>query len=136
MLQAGMFDARPRSRELIYVLLGQRAARALGDLRMHSNQFTLEQAAQFASSNTPRGWLRLDANTVRSEQHLYLQQPAYGTSYLTGKIQVEATLAARKRQLGDSFTMKRFMDEFNAVGLIPASLVHWELTGDKPDVVK
>ena len=136
MLQAGMFDARPRSRELIYVLLGQRAARALGDLRMHSNQFTLEQAAQFASSHTPRGWLRLDANTVRSEQHLYLQQPAYGTSYLTGKIQVEATLAARKRQLGDSFTMRRFMDEFNAVGLIPASLVHWELTGDKPDVVK
>jgi len=136
MLQAGMFDARPRSRELIYVLLGQRAARALGDLRMHANQFTLEQAAQFASASTPRGWLRLDANTVRAEQHLYLQQPAYGTSYLTGKIQIEATLAARKRQLGDGFTMKRFMDELNAVGLIPASLLHWELTGDKPDVVR
>jgi Bacterial protein of unknown function (DUF885) len=129
MRQAGMFDARPRSRELIYVLLGQRAARALGDLRMHANQFTLEQAAQFASANTPRGWLRLDANTVRSEQHLYLQQPAYGTSYLTGKIQIEALLAARRRQLGDAFTMKRFMDEFNAVGLIPASLLRWELTG-------
>ena len=27
MLQAGMFDARPRSRELIYVLLAERAAR-------------------------------------------------------------------------------------------------------------
>jgi len=23
------------------------------------------------------------------------------------------------------------MDEFNAVGLIPASLVHWEMTGEK-----
>lgn len=135
MLQAGMFDARPRSRELIYVLLAQRAARALGDLRMHANQFTLEQAAQFASTNTPRGWLRLDANTVRGEQHLYLQQPAYGTSYLIGKMQIEALLAARRRQLGDSFTMKRFMDEFNAVGLIPASLVHWELTGNRPDGV-
>jgi len=132
MLQAGMFDARPRSRELIYVLLGQRGARALGDLRMHANQFTLEQAAQFASANTPRGWLRLDASTVRNEQHLYLQQPAYGTSYLIGKMQIEALLAARRRQLGDGFTMKRFMDEFNAVGLIPASLVHWELTGERP----
>jgi len=136
MLQAGMFDARPRSRELIYVLLAQRAARALGDLRMHANQFTLEQAARFASANTPRGWLRLDANTVRGEQHLYLQQPAYGTSYLTGKMQIEATLAARKRQLGDGFTMTRFMDEFNAVGLIPASLVHWELTGEAPDQLR
>ena len=108
------------------------AARALGDLRMHSNAFTLEEAARFASANTPRGWLRLDANTVRGEQHLYLQQPAYGTSYIIGKIQVEGMLAARKRQLGDAFTVKRFMDEFNAIGLIPASLVHWEMTGEKP----
>src|SRR5262245_42365710 len=80
MMGMGMLDSRPRSRELIYVLLAERAARALGDLKMHSNELTLEQASQFASANTPRGWLRLDANTVRSEQHLYLQQPAYGTS--------------------------------------------------------
>ena len=132
MLQAGMFDARPRSRELIYVLLAQRAARALGDLRMHANQATLEQAAVFASANTPRGWLRLDGRTVRSEQHLYLQQPGYGTSYVIGKIQIEGILADRRRQLADAFTMKRFMDEFDAAGLIPASLVGWQLTGEKP----
>jgi hypothetical protein len=129
MLQAGMFDARPRTRELLYVLLAERAARALGDLRMHSNEFTLEQAAQFASANTPRGWLRLDANTVRDEQHLYLQQPAYGTSYITGKVQVEALLSARKQQLGERFTMTQFMNEFDAAGLIPVSLLRWELTG-------
>ena len=132
MLQAGMFDARPRSRELIYVLLAERAARALGDLRMHSNEFTLEQAAHFASANTPRGWLRLDANTVWFEQFLYLQQPTYGTSYLSGKIQVEQLLSERKQQLGDRFTLKQFMDEFNAAGLIPASLLRWELTGRRP----
>jgi hypothetical protein len=132
MLQAGMFDARPRARELIYVLLAERAARALGDLWMHSNELTLEQAAQFASANTPRGWLRLDANTVRAEQHLYLQQPAYGTSYITGKIQVEALLSARKQQLGDRFSMKRFMDDFDAAGLIPVSLLRWELTQNLP----
>src|SRR5436190_3134519 len=137
MLQAGMFDSRPRSRELIYVLLGQRAARALGDLRMHANQLTLEQAAQFAAANTPRGWLRLDANTVRTEQHLYLQQPAYGTSYLIGKIQVESLIAERRRQLGDAFTMKRFMDDFDAAGLVPAALLRWELTGQlPPDVAR
>ena len=137
MLQAGMFDARPRARELIYVLLGQRAARALGDLRMHSNEMTLEQAATFASTNTPRGWLRLDANTVRTEQHLYLQQPAYGTSYLIGKIQIETLLEERRRQLGDAFTMKRFMDDFDAAGLVPAALLRWELTGRlPPDVAR
>ena len=74
---------------------------------------------------------------MRGEQHLYLQQPAYGTSYLIGKIQIEELLAARKRQLGDAFTMKRFMDEFDAAGLIPASLLTWELTGElSPDIAR
>jgi uncharacterized protein (DUF885 family) len=132
MLQAGMFDARPRSRELIYMLVAERAARALGDLKMHANQFTLEQAAEFASANTPRGWLRLDGNTVRAEQLLYLEQPAYGTSYVTGKIQIEMLLAAWKPHTGDSFTIKQFMDAFEAAGLIPVSLMRWELTGQMP----
>jgi Bacterial protein of unknown function (DUF885) len=136
MLQAGMFDRRPRTRELIYILLAERAARALGDLRMHSNEFTLEQAAEFASENTPRGWLSLSGNLVRGEQHLYLQQPAYGTSYVIGKIEVEKILAERKRQLGDQFDLKEFMDAFNAAGLVPASLLRWELTGAMPDDVR
>lgn len=130
MLQAGMFDARPRSRELIYILVAERAARALGDLRMHSNEFSLEQAATFTAANTPRGWLSLKGNLVRNEQHLYLQQPAYGTSYLIGKIQIEQLIGERMRQLGDRFTLKTFMDEFNAAGLIPISLIRWQLTGE------
>src|SRR6185436_16630944 len=123
-------DGRPRSRELIYILIAQRAARALGDLRMHGDQISIEDAAKFTSANTPRGWLSLSGNLVRGEQHLYLQQPAYGTSYLIGKIQIERLIADRKRQLGDKFTLQGFMDEFDAVGLIPISLVRWQLTGE------
>jgi hypothetical protein len=136
MLQAGMFEARPRSRELVYILVAERAARALGDLRMHSHEFTLEQASQFAADHTPRGWLSMSGNLVRGEQHLYLQQPAYGTSYLIGKIETDKLITERRRQLGDAFTMKRFMDEFNAAGLVPISLVRWELTGQMSDDVK
>ncbi len=133
MMQAGMFDARPRSRELVYILVAQRAARALGELFMVSNQMTLEQAAAFACANTPRGWLRMDGALVRGEQHLYLQQPGYGTSYLIGKIEIEKLLAERRQQLEDKFRMKQFMDAFNAAGLIPASLIRWEMTGRKSD---
>jgi hypothetical protein len=136
MLQAGMFDARPRTRELVYILVAERAARALGDLRMHSNEFTIEQASQFASDHTPRGWLSMGGNLVRSEQHLYLQQPAYGTSYVIGKVETDKLIAERRRQLGDAFTMKRFLDEFNAAGLVPISLLRWELTGQMPDDVR
>jgi len=136
MMQAGMFDARPRTRELIYILVAERAARALGELRMISNEFTLEQAAEFTSHNTPRGWLSLKGNLVRSEQHLYLQQPGYGTSYLIGKKQIEMLLATRRMQLGEGFRMKTFMDSFNAAGLVPASLLRWELTGQLPEDVR
>ena len=136
MMQAGMFDARPRARELVYILVAERAARALGELRMHSNEMTLEEASAFACAHTPRGWLSMRGQLVRGEQHLYLQQPGYGTSYLMGKIEIEKLIDARHRQVGAGFSMKRFMDEFNAAGLVPASLLRWELNGEKPDDVR
>ena len=129
MMHAGLFDDRPRSRELIWILLVQRAARALGGLRMHSNEYTIDEAAQFAAKWTPRGWMPEDSDTVYGEQHLYLQQPGYGTSYLIGKIEIDMLMAERALQLGDDFTLKRFMDEFHAAGVIPVSLVRWELAG-------
>ncbi len=134
MMHSGLCDARPRSRELIYILLAQRAARAIGELYMHANQLSLEEAAKFASANTPRGWLRLEGNTVWGEQHLYLQQPGYGTSYVIGKIEIDQLLSERARQLGSAFTLRQFMDEKDAAGLIPVSLLRWELTGESGEV--
>jgi len=134
MMNAGLCDTRPRSRELVYILLAQRAARALGELRMQANQLSLEDAARFASERTPRGWLRLDGRTVWFEQHLYLQQPGYGTSYLIGKLEIDELLSARARQVGSAFTLRQAIDEIDASGLIPVSLVRWELTGESGGV--
>jgi len=128
MMHTGLFDARPRARELIWVLLAQRAARALGDLRMHANEFSMADAVKFASQWTPRGWLRENSNTVWGEQHLYLQQPSYGTSYVIGKIQIQQLIGERSRQLGEQFTLKGFMDDLNRAGMIPVTLIRWELT--------
>jgi Bacterial protein of unknown function (DUF885) len=137
MMQAGMFDARPRSRELVYILVAERAARALGELNMQANLLTLDEASEFACAHTPRGWLSMDGKLVRSEQHLYLQQPGYGTSYLVGKIEIETLLSERKEEQGDAFRMKTFMDDFNSRGLIPASLLRWEMTGKKsPEIAR
>ena len=135
MLQAGLFDASPRSRELIYVLVAQRAARALGELLMHGQQRPVTQAAEFAVANTPRGWLRTGGGLVWFEQHLYLQQPGYGISYLIGKMDLERTLQRRKQQQGETFRMDLFMRDVERAGLIPASLLRWELTGELPDDV-
>ena len=129
LMQAGLFDERPRARELIYIMLAQRAARAIGGLMMHGNEYTIEEAAEFAAAWTPRGWMPAGSNTVWGEQHLYLAQPGYGTSYLMGKIQIEKLMAERANELGDAFSLRGFMDEFAAVSVIPVSLVRWELTG-------
>jgi hypothetical protein len=136
MMHAGLFDSKPRARELIWILLAQRAARALGGLMMHANEWTMEEAVQFASEWTPRGWLPEDGNTVWGEQHLYLQQPFYGSSYIIGKIEIEQLMAERARQLGDEFTLGRFMDELVATGVIPVSLVRWELTGEVDQITR
>jgi hypothetical protein len=126
---AGLLDDSPRSRELVYIMVAQRAARGIAGLRVHSNEWSVEQAVRFATENTPRGWFRPDGDLVWFEQHLYLQQPGYGTSYLTGKALVENLLAERARQQGDAFTLQGFLDEFFACGLVPVSLIRWELTG-------
>ncbi len=129
-MHAGLFDDRPRTRELIWIMLAQRAARALSGLYLHGNEFTMEEAVEHATLWTPRGWLP-DGNLVRGEQHLYLRQPGYGTSYLSGKIQIEQLMAERALQLGDDFTVSRFFDEFFDAGVIPVSLARWQMTGER-----
>ena len=133
-MHAGLYDDRPRSRELVWVMLAQRAARGLGSLYAHANEMTMEEAGRVHIDWTPRGWMKTEPDLVIFEQHLYLRQPGYGTSYVTGKYLLEETLADYARQVelrGDVFELKRFFDALNAIDSIPISLARWELTGTR-----
>jgi hypothetical protein len=134
MTTAGILDARPRSRELVDILIANRAARGLAGLLMQSGELNVEQAVRFAHEGTPYGWLRADGELAWGEQQNYLEQPGYGTSYLTGKAQIEQLLGERAKQQGDRFTLKGFMDELTSVGLIPVSLIRWQMTGNDDEV--
>ncbi len=129
MLHAGLYDDNPRAREIVWIMLAQRAARGLASLRAQANEFDLKQAKDFQVQWTPRGWMRPDLDLLGFEQQLYLRQPGYGTSYVTGKYLLEALMKDRARQLGSEFTLRRWFDEVNSAGLIPVSLIRWELTG-------
>ena len=113
MMHAGLYDESPRSREIVWIMLMNRAARAVGNLFAHDNALTMEQAGDIHVSWTPRGWMRRDP-LLGFEQHLYLRQPGYGASYITGGRLMEEMIAERARQLGDGFTLQRVMDEINA----------------------
>lgn len=134
MLHAGLYDDNPRAREIVWIMLAQRAARGLGSLYAQANEFTMKQAADYHVAWTPRGWMREDLDLLGFEQQLYLRQPGYGTSYITGKYLLEQLLTERAKQLGDDFTTRRYFDEVNGVGLIPVSLIRWQLTGKDDEI--
>jgi len=129
MMHAGLYDDNPRAREIVWILLAQRAARGLASLHAQANEFTLKQAKDFQVKWTPRGWMRPDLDLVGFEQQLYLRQPGYGTSYVTGKYLLERLMTDRATQLGDAFTLSRWFDEVNGAGMVPVELIRWELTG-------
>jgi hypothetical protein len=130
-LHAGYYDDNPRAREIVWIMLAQRCARGLASLHAQANEFDLEQAKAFQVEWTPRGWMHPDLDLLGFEQQLYLRQPGYGTSYVTGKYLIEQTLTQRSHQMGDAFSLRRFFDEFNAAGMMPVSLIYWQLTGQE-----
>ena len=133
-MQAGLYNDDPRVKEIVYIMIAQRAARGLGSLYAHANEMTMEEAGKIHSDYTPRGWMKVEKELLLFEQHLYLRQPGYGTSYITGKYLLESAMAeyARKKESQQQpFKVKEFFDQLNAIGSMPTSLVHWEMTGDK-----
>ena len=138
-MHAGLYDDNPRSREIVWIMLAQRAARGLGSLYAHANEMTMAEAGQVHVRWTPRGWMEREPHLLQFEQHLYLRQPGYGTCYITGKYLVErliAEYAEMKERDQKAFVMKDFMREFNKVGNIPIELLRWDMTGKKPKSIQ
>lgn len=137
-MQAGLYDYDPRVREIVYIMIAQRAARGLGSLYAHANEMTMEAAGGIHADYTPRGWMKTEKELLIFEQHLYMRQPGYGTSYITGKYLFEnlmAEYARMKAQKNEPFALKSFMDELNSIGSIPITLAHWEMTG-QAEIIK
>ena len=135
-MHAGLYEDSPRSREIVWILLAQRAARGLGSLYAHANEMTMADAGKVHVKWTPRGWMKREPHLLKFEQHLYLRQPGYGTCYITGKYLIEQLVTEYAEQLeeqGKPFIMKDFFEAFNDAGNIPVKLVRWQMTGNKPE---
>jgi hypothetical protein len=124
-LQAGLLDDLPRTRELFYIFQIARAARNRAEVGLHTNEFTIRDAGDFMIDRTPM----MDDSVARVDAEIYLREPGYGISYQMGKVQIDQLLADRARQLGAEFNLQTFHDEFLSAGMIPISLIRWEMTG-------
>ena len=130
LMQAGRYEDVPRRREVVGGMVANRAARGLASLYVQANQLTLQQAGRFHAQWTPRGWSDPSSKLVAFEQLLYLRQPGYGTSYITGKMQFERLIsdyAYQRQAAGKAFDLADFFAHMNDAGTIPFALIETEL---------
>ena len=132
-MHAGLYEDNPRSREIVWIMLAQRAARGLGSLYAHANMMTMAEAGQVHVKWTPRGWMEREPHLLQFEQHLYLRQPGYGTCYITGKYLIENLMTEYAEKLETEkkeFYLKDFLNAFNNAGNIPVELIRQEMVED------
>ena len=133
LMQAGLLDDLPRTRELYYLFGIKRAVRVYADIMMQLNRIDVDEAVTYMVERVPF----LDENVARVDAEIYLRRPpGYGLSYMIGGLQIEELLAGRARQLGDDFALGRFHDDFLAAGRIPVALIRWEMTGLDDEVAE
>ncbi len=124
MLQAGLFDDSPRTREIIYNFMRFRALRVEVDVKLATGDFTIEQAADYFMKTVP-----LDRATAMEDATFYASVPGVGISYQTGKLQILRLLAEARLAEGDSFSLRRFHDFLWKNGNVPIALLRYEYLG-------
>jgi Bacterial protein of unknown function (DUF885) len=128
MLQAGLFDDSPHTREIIYNFMRLRALRVEVDVKLALGQFTLDDAAKYLHDKVP-----MDMETAREEAIAFSTGPGGAISYQIGKLQIVKFLADARLKDG-GLSLRRFHDFVWKNGNVPISLQRWEFLGDASEV--
>jgi uncharacterized protein (DUF885 family) len=129
MLQAGLFDDSPRTREIIYNFMRLRALRVEVDVKLALGSFTVAQAADYLAQRVP-----MDKKTAEGEAALFATDPGQAISYQIGKSQILHFLADAKLAQGDKFSLRAFHDFLWRNGNVPIALQRWEYLGEDDDL--
>ena len=131
MLQAGLFDDSPHTREIIYNFMRLRALRVEVDVKLALGEFTLDQAAKYLQEKVP-----MDENTARQEAIAFSTGPGQAITYQIGKLQILKFLSDARMQEGERFNLRSFHDFVWKNGNVPIALQEWEFLGDASSVPK
>ncbi|HEY0781202.1 MAG TPA: DUF885 domain-containing protein, partial [Thermoanaerobaculia bacterium] len=129
MLEMGLFDDSPKTREMIWNYARLRALRVEVDVRLALGTFTIDQAADYLQHSVP-----MDAATARSEAASFAAAPGFAIGYQIGKLQIVSLLAEARKKQGDAFELRRFHDFVWNNGNVPLALQRWELLGLRDEV--
>lgn len=131
MLQHGLFDDAPHSREIIYRFMRLRALRVEVDLKLATGEFSIQDAGRYLAATVP-----MDVKTAEEEAASFAANPGQAISYQIGKIQILRFLTAAKIQLGDKFNLRDFHNFVWRNGNVPIALQQWEYLGRSTAVRK
>src|SRR5208282_1172450 len=129
MLQEGLFDDSPRTREIIYNFMRLRALRVEVDVKLALGSFTIGQAADYLAQRVP-----MDRKSAEAEAALFATDPGQAISYQIGKSQILHFLADAKVAQGDHFSLRAFHDFLWKNGNLPIALQRWEYLGEDDDL--
>jgi hypothetical protein len=129
MLQAGLFEDSPRTREIIYNFMRFRALRVEVEVKLSTGEFTIEQAADYFMRTVP-----LDRATAMEDATFYASVPGVGISYQTGKLQIMKLLAEARLAQGDKFNLREFHDFVWKNGNVPIALLRYEYLGKTEEI--
>ncbi|KAA3661346.1 MAG: DUF885 family protein [Calditrichaeota bacterium] len=129
LLQFGLFDNKPKTREIIYNFMRLRALRVEIDIRLALGTFTIEEAGNYLAETIP-----MDKETAVSEAGFFAYNPGQAITYQIGKLQILNFLGDAKIKLCDKFNLRDFHDYLIVNGNVPISLQRWEYLGLRDDV--
>ena len=131
MMTAGLFDDRPRVREVIWNFMRLRALRVEVDVRLATGDMSVLDAWRYLRVRVP-----MDSTTAMDEAASFAGGPAQAITYTIGKLQITRLLAERREQLGAQFVLRDFHDYLWRNGNVPIALLRWELTGAYDEVAR
>lgn len=126
MVQFGLFDDSPKTREVMASFLRLRAVRVEVDVKLALGIFSIEQAADYLQEVAA-----LDPATAWQEAVFFASAPGQAITYQIGKLQIVSFLADAKRLQGDKFNLRHFHDFLWKNGNVPIALLRWEYLGLK-----
>jgi hypothetical protein len=130
LLQVGLFDDSPRSREIIYNFMRLRAVRVSVDVGLALGVLTIDSAADELARRVP-----MDVPTAYQEAAFFASEPGQAITYQVGKLQILQFLADARRVQGDAFNLRAFHDRLLVNGNVPIALQRWEMLGEADQVV-
>ncbi len=114
MLQSGLYDDSPHTREIVYNQMRLRALRVIADVKLALGTFTPEEAVDFMQHNVP-----MSQEDARAEVVEMGETPGQKISYQIGKLQITQMLSEARNKQGAQFSLRDFHDYVCGTGMYP-----------------